>query len=371
MSRSHVIFVFFFGFNMLSIAEGCFYNSDCSSNWCERGKWSYSGKCTARRKDGAAAYNKDYNSCESGTGFCGTCGSKLSNGKTCYKNSNCASGWCEGGYAYQCIGTCKYKRKKSIGEPCDSDGECTSGECRGINCGASGTISSFVGLGGTCDYNLCYGAPGFPVGKPCTENRDCDQAKAWCKGGGAYKVGKCMTRLENGAVAYNEDFDSCMSRSGICGICGSTSRLPNGRACKQNSNCASGWCDGGKYKRCLGKCKSKKSIGEGCGFDAECTTGDCMGIGCKFGSCEHKLCYGSPGFPVGKPCTEDRDCDQAKAWCKGGGVYKVGKCTACPGRCGNQGCKQCNNEGEIVCGKTDGMFELNCVLNVSFLLNET
>ena len=276
--------------------SGCNSNSGCSSGWCEGGTVWSEGCCGSKVANGGSS-GGDRNKCTSGKEQCGRCVANdwygVPTGYKCTKNSNCVTGWCQGGTAIPgCNGTCQ--SKVAIGKGCTHDANCASGNC--MNQGVTSRCSS------TCGPSK--------EGGPCDEDSDCTGNNMFCLGG----------------------------QTGIS----------------------------------CGKCTRKMGNGEGtCTTNDDCQAGDCRGISCAIpgstvrGNCRHTLCYAEPGFPDGTYCTEDRDCDQANSWCKGGGVGLIGTCSACPEKCAGQGCNACNNDmNNMVCGKTDATTKATCTAKI-------
>jgi len=92
---------------LIENASACRRNSQCSSGWCEGGGVWKSGHCKAKRHDGQQCSNGDGNSCHSKQCTCGLCGRKQNTGAVCATNDNCHSNWCEKRpLSFGCSGRC-------------------------------------------------------------------------------------------------------------------------------------------------------------------------------------------------------------------------------------------------------------------------
>eukprot|EP00794_Sanderia_malayensis_P019570 gene19570-21501_t len=250
-----------------SMCSGCNKNSDCASGFCDGGTFWTSGTCRALVADGKLCLqNGDSNSCVSKQCTCSYCGRKMAAGYKCSTNDNCISGWCHGTFTAFCKGTCK----------------------------------SRVADGGTC--------------------------------------------LSGG------DSNSCVSLQCTCGKCGK--KLPNGYQCSSNDNCKSGWCDGQVTIGCGGKCKRLHEDYEACPLNL-LGSGDnniCRSKRCEKVSPTEALCAPKQGFRAGTKCNEDTDCDKTKSmWCSGGSFLESGKCVVCPANCPD-GCNALFNQN-LKCGR--------------------
>mmetsp|Transcript_35529 Transcript_35529/g.65267 ORF Transcript_35529/g.65267 Transcript_35529/m.65267 type:complete len:281 (+) Transcript_35529:775-1617(+) len=117
----------------------------------------------------------------------------------CHKNSDCTTGWCEGGY-WLASGTCKPKR---------NDGE-------------NVWYNENVYYGGFFDYNSCKSGDGkcgvcgwkMSNGKACSANSDCWSGR--CDGDGVKCMGTCIEHdyifnPSSNLVTYH-DYNSCGPR---------------------------------------------------------------------------------------------------------------------------------------------------------------
>ena len=160
---------------LVSIVQNCRKNSDCASGWCEGGTFWKSGRCDPKRGDGEAC-RKSWNSqCDDNSCRAGysTCGvcGKAGNGNTCSSNSDCSTGWCSGQVTWSCRGKCSSPPDVSDGQPCRKG---WNGHCDDNTC------KSKFSTCGICGNAL--------VGQRCSKNSDCksglcDGVVTWpCKG---------------------------------------------------------------------------------------------------------------------------------------------------------------------------------------------
>jgi len=314
-----------------AVIEGCKKNSDCASGFCDGGTFWKSGTCRSLVADGGRCLqNGDANSCISKKCICSHCGQRMSDGYQCSANSDCRSGWCNGVFTIGCRGVCKSKTPD--GQKCQgaSDGNsCASGKCICRYCGRK-LRDSF----------------------PCSENADCQSG--WCNGVVTIGCqGRCKSKTPDGQRCQGaSDGNSCISGKCICGYCGR--KLRDTLPCSENADCQSGWCNGVVTVGCNGKCKSKTADYGSCPLNIH-GSGD--NNNCKSGRCEKvsaskALCAPKNGFRVGTACNEDTDCDKTKSlWCKGGSFYSSGVCTQCPSKCPD-GCNALfNSMGNMKCGR--------------------
>lgn len=120
---------------VIHITNGCRRNSQCASGWCEGGRFWRDGICKAKRKDLQPCHNRDSNSCESGICSHGRCGITRCQASSCNTDAHCSPDkWCKGAYA-ACRGKCQ--PKKPDGESCynNDGGKCRSGICKCGTCG--------------------------------------------------------------------------------------------------------------------------------------------------------------------------------------------------------------------------------------------
>ncbi|MEZ4314092.1 MAG: hypothetical protein R3F14_39230, partial [Polyangiaceae bacterium] len=250
--------------------EGCMVNADCKGNEC-------SGTiCVPNCDDGIL--NNGESDIDCGGPNCGAC----NNGEACEVSGDCASAFCAGGVCcntacdtecFSCAaatkvfgpdGTCGPSKAD---EPCGPPSECSGGEQTAQDtCDGAGTC---IDNGVTpcspylCDVDVCKSS--------CIDDNDC-LAPATCTGG-------------------------------VC-------LAPDGQACTQGANCASGFCADGVCcdAACTGICQACTAAKTGTGPDGTCgdvLTGtdpdnECSGLlNCGSGACQ---------IANGQPCTEGSQC---------------------------------------------------------------
>ncbi|MBI4956547.1 MAG: hypothetical protein HY908_31310 [Myxococcales bacterium] len=204
-------------------------------------------------------------------------------GASCVSSSDCdPSQYCDPSVAG---GTCA--SEKGNGEPCALDDECASGHCPGADgvccataCAAAGCVAGVLHEAEHCDGSgLC--APG--TGTPCPGGFGCLDAVS-CRSSCALD-GECAS-----AAAHCE--------AGAC-----VPDLPNGGACDEASDCASGACPADDDVCCATACDKKCEACRGSktgGSDGVCGAveldtdpdGDCGGDKCcrGIGTCGGHHC---------------------------------------------------------------------------------
>jgi len=179
---------------------------------------------------------------------------------------------------------------------------------------------------GKCFCEICAGNSGLANEYGCSANSDC--ASGWCEGIGSLCSGTCKPKRQPGHKCYFAYDDSCTSGKcsshHTCKQCqDSNGKIPNSphnhpsshdtHVCQNNSQCVSGWCEGGNLG-CGGRCKRKR-------YDSEDSYGgdgnSCYSGRAQCGSCGKRS--------KDESCSEDSDC-----------IHN--DCTACFG-CPKWGCK--------------------------------
>jgi len=225
----------------------CSENSDCQSGWCEgMATAGCSGRCKPKRQPGQKCFGGYDASCTtnkcSGLVECNVCqynNGKIPNNGVCQKNSQCHSGWCEGGNI-GCGGRCRSKR--ADGHKCygSDDNSCASGKCRG------------------CDY--CANSHGqLPENYNCRTDSNC-RSGFYCHGGaghwGSCRSGTCRRKISDGH-RHGGSNASCRSGRRNCDICG-RGNVPKGGKCSEDSDCQRRDCTacwGCPKWGCRGRCK--------------------------------------------------------------------------------------------------------------------
>ena len=170
-------------------------------------------------------------------------------------------------------------------------------------------------------------------GSACTRNSKC--ISGWCKDGlicsATSGVGEtCASNGDN--VSCSDDkycgqegigtFTCCKSIAPSVGLEVRTddwcAELEDGKGCKYDNQCNSGWCNNGI-------CTAKAGVGEICGSNGDdytCANNKVCG---QYGEGEYRCCSNTAGgwiddwcseLPIGSSCKHDNQCDSG--WCSGG-----------------------------------------------------
>lgn len=320
-----------------SNGQSCYSGSECSSGNC------YNMICCESGKN-CCKYASD---CASGQ----VCGSsyycvqepKKSNGQWCTYSTECQSSNCQNSvccdagkncckYDYHCpagdaCGTSYYcidVVKKSNGQSCSLNSDCESGNCKYSTCCEAGksccTTTSNCQSGYTCGSNYyCVQTIKKTNGQSCSSSSDCEsgncQNNLCCSSGQTccssnshcptpYVCGTSyyciqITKKTNGqSCSSSSDCESGNCQNYICCTSGKT-------CCSSSSNCPSGYECGLNYY-CVQP--AKKSNGEYCGSNTDCTSGNCKSNTC----CEagKTCCYSNSNCPSGYTCGSSFYCLQ-------------------------------------------------------------
>jgi len=156
-------------------------------------------------------------------------------------------------------------------------------------------------------------------GNHCCKNAHC--GTDWCEGGGGAacvcadwafikktNTGDCKHRRNDGLKAYGSDYNSCVSKKGVCGYCGL--KQASERSCSKNGDCTDGWCDGTITFGCRGTCMKKREDGAKAHKSApfKWDYNSCTSLKGQCGYC-------GPSNRNDLPCNEDSDCTDG--WCEG------------------------------------------------------
>lgn len=311
----------------------CKRNNQCASGWCQnyyRTKCA-NGSCKSKRNDGVVAYYSRKNSCRSGVVKCGICGNKnRANGVKCSADSQCSSGFCKGKGVGTCTGICKHKVANGLGCWKNSFGNCINRGCQ-----ANASVCKKCG-----NRNLANG-------KTCQADNQC--SSGFCKGKSlAHCNGVCKHKVADGLGCWKNNSGYCIKRAcksgkSLCGKCGN-SGLANGKTCEKDSNCASGFCKGGVLGQCKGECKWKVADNWNCWKNS---AGNCIARGCTSGAAFCGKCGGSSvKRNDGAKCRANSNCKSG--FCSGKTATCGGICKTCPAECGESGCHE--RKGDLVCG---------------------
>jgi len=245
------------------------------------------------------------------------------------------------------------------GAACSVKCDTASGKCLAASCldKSKNGDESDTDCGGSC--------AGCEIGSACNGDGDCvAPGSAHCSGGKCVAA-SCSDGIKNGSETDKDCGGSCALRCAV------------NQGCAQNSDCVlpdSGHCTAGKCvayscvdnikngnetdKDCGGSCAADCAVGFGCGVDADCASGSCLGTSCVTCKPLTKMCTGSStqtcsatgswDSPV--PCTVNN----GTANCSGQGVCGIQGCNSGFGNCDNSvttGCET-NLNDPATCGTT-------------------
>ncbi len=285
---------------------------------------SYGQVAFSQQPDNSLCYRDS--ECQSNLCLCNTCRTlsiwKVPNFGKCTDHTQCQSGYCEGGSPYHCGGQCQDRLLE--GQDCARGGwrQCQSNVCL---CGLCRTVG-FVENNGKCHF-------------------DYECASGWCMGGsGQHCNGRCQQKMFNGADCSRWGYLQCQSGKCLCNQCWpqGNRQVPINGNCQFDSDCVSGWCEGGANTHCNGICKNRLPTG-----------GDCTRWGnnqCNSHRCLCKVCQpqGNHQVALEGRCQFDVECQSNV--CDGGSPEH------CDGRCKvrKETREQCHNDAgklqeNIVC----------------------
>ncbi len=199
-------------------STSCSSDGDCATGSCE------AGSCTAPLANGDTCARDG----QCAAGVCGAdqkCGAQT--GAACVTPGDCRSGICDA--QGTCADTCATAAECAAGQYCDAS---THG-CKAVGANGAGCTSSAQCLSGVCGSNgQCGGAQGEACGlSSMCQSGVCDPVDQRCG-------------LGNGSSGCTEDNAATVCRTGVCvaGTCGK----PDGEACNNDLECASGSCSIGR-----------------------------------------------------------------------------------------------------------------------------
>lgn len=179
----------------LANGKTCQADNQCASGFCKgKNLANCNGVCKWKVADNLSCWKNGANvcikrGCTTGKALCGLCGdTNRANGKTCEKDSNCASGYCRGGVLGSCTGVCKWKVADNLGCWKDGAGNCIDRACQsGVGfCGLCGGSSVKRDDGAKCKANdNCKS--GFCSGKTPTCGGVCKTCPAECGESGCHE----------------------------------------------------------------------------------------------------------------------------------------------------------------------------------------
>jgi len=242
--------------------------------------------------------------CASGY-FCnaGTCTLRKSNGDACSTATQCVSGFCIDGVCCNsaCAGAC-------MGCSATVKGQGANGVCEAVRAGTDPKDSCAADSVNPCgDDGACNGSGacrkhsyGTPCGATTCVSTDTTKGRI-CDG-----IGTCVDSLGTSCAPYVCKGSACVT------------------PCVTSDDCVTGFfCAGGT-------CLKKRTQGELCGANADCTTGFCVD-----GVCCNSACTGSC-LACGEGMKEDGSA--------------AGTCG--PAKKGSDPRDECTDEGPLTCGRT-------------------
>ncbi len=189
--------------------------------------------------------------CQSGRCLCNTCRapgySIVPDLGKCTTSEQCQSDYCHGGSITHCHGQCQ--RRVTAGGDCSVGGnrQCLSDRCLCNTCRDKG------------DWQV-------PDGGKCTRHTQCQSE--YCHGGSpSHCSGQCQRKLSNGGHCHTGGNIQCQSNRCLCNVCQASGdyQVPDGAVCQANTQCVSGWCEGGGTQHCDGRCRRRLND------DSDCT----------------------------------------------------------------------------------------------------
>lgn len=327
------------------------------------------GACIKGQTGGATKKNvgdtcADHAECK--TQMCLALDGKLACQQPCTSDSQCGTGQKCGLFQGKTYGACTADTggttptKKGVGQVCFASSECSSGLCVG-NGGNSGLCTQSCGSGSACPSGkacvqlqsgkgACLDAGSTKIGDACSKSSDC--ADGMCvASAGKYVCTKACSKTSDCPTTYD-----CYSLSSGAGGCfKGPSKQPDGGKCQGSTDCNSGLCvgdagaDGACVQPCAGDsqcqngytCSSlsggggfceklgDKALGDACGKDTDCASGDCVGLGGKF------VCVATCTAPVDCPC--GFECTTFQSGSKYCAAGKKLACVADGGGCSDDG----------------------------------
>ena len=251
----------------------------------------------------------------------GQCVTGKQPGETCSSAGECGCGFCVDGVCCgtACTGSC-YSCNQAY------TGGVASGECAPVAAGLSWSdctaeATSTCGLNGKCD--------GSGACQQYNSTTEC--GPAGCSGGDAVSAQYCSGdgTCQPGALADECDAYAC--ESGACRT-----------NCFDDGDCASGYrC----YLNRLGggnTCTDKLLIGEACGLDSQCASGECVdGYCCESGcdstctACRKSKTGQNNGWCESVTAGTDPDLECSPAACIDSDRFSVPRATCSDGQCSN------------------------------------
>jgi hypothetical protein len=213
---------------------------------------------------------------------------QVGNGGTCYRDEDCATGYCTADWTSTCPGTCQPLVTQG--------GNCSSAPCAaGLTCAGSNTCAAAAGLGGPCPCQDAYwcddsgGAPGIcsarrTAGGACLVGDECAVGTVCVGSAPPSTPGTCQTLVgESGNCAASESLcglgyqcpgGTCVSWPALGEACGDTTPF-----------CVGGYCD---LLAANPTCLAYRADGQSCNatyFGMDCASGSCVG-----GTCAASVC---------------------------------------------------------------------------------
>jgi hypothetical protein len=197
---------------------------------------------------------------------------------------------------YNQVDACNFKGKRTNGEACGTDAQCTTGHCT-LGDSACGVCANQVGAGNSCtDNGDC--SSGFV----CSDDQHCVLPGAGgtvctdvqpCKYGFYCRNGSCVTAANSAGATCQDQASSCVFLKGLwCNVsvqtCAAVSYAQPGEPCGQVGSryavCSAGSCIyplGSTEGTCasLGgdgdACGTGTANDKGCQFPSRCVAGHC------------------------------------------------------------------------------------------------
>lgn len=195
---------------------------------------------------------------------------------SCEPNGQCSSylDCCPGEdclFESQCAGSCDPTAACSSRFECCHGQFCVDGRCDDL-CGLGGSTCDADAdcCGGACEQGLCV-EPSADTGDPCSSDAECFEGE--CVGAGWCSPASCNSDSDCGFVNSQGMETACVA--GQCApLCFAHAECAN----YKHHACVPYPDDGGYASICLGdSTTAHQDVGDFCSFDAQCTTGDCVG----------------------------------------------------------------------------------------------